>query len=262
MRSAEVSICLSDVSYHFASFELQSIECELHAGEILGVLGPNGAGKSTLVGLASGARVPSRGTVRIAGKDSRTLSRRWIAQQVAVVSAREEIAFGFSVADVVGMGRAPHLGLLGLERTLDVHHVEKVLHECDVWRLRHRVVSSLSAGEQKRVAIARAFAQQTPVIILDEPAAFLDIHHQIALLDLLAHKVRQDNLAAMVVFHDLNLAAQYCDRLLLMRDGRQVALGRVEEVMTYRQIRDVFDVEIYVGVNELNQSRYFVPVRS
>lgn len=261
-RGAEQSVCLASVSYHFPNFELQGIEAELRFGEMLGVLGPNGSGKSTLVGLASGLLMPSRGTVRIQGRDTRTAPRRWIAQQVAVVAAREEVSFGFTVAEVVAMGRAPHLGLLGLEHGIDNLHTERAMRECDVWQLRHRIMSSLSAGEQKRVAIARALAQQAPALILDEPAAFLDVHHQIAILDLLSEKVKRDHVAAMVVLHDLNLAAQYCDRLLLLRDGRQVALGRVEDVMTYRQIRDVFDVEVYVGVNELNQSRYFVPVRS
>jgi len=261
-RPAEQSVCLASVSYHFPNFELQGIEVELRAGEMLGVLGPNGAGKSTLVGLASGLLMPSRGSVRIQGRDTRTAPRRWIAQQVAVVAAREEVSFGFTVSEVVAMGRAPHLGLLGLESSMDDVHTERAMRQCDVWQLRGRVMSSLSAGEQKRVAIARALAQHAPALILDEPAAFLDVHHQIAILDLLIEKVKRDDVAALVVLHDLNLAAQYCDRLLLLRDGRQVALGSVQDVMTYRQIREVFDVEVYVGVNELNQSRYFVPVRS
>ncbi|MCB9667205.1 MAG: ABC transporter ATP-binding protein [Myxococcales bacterium] len=255
-------MCLSGASYHFADFELEAIEAELRVGEILGVLGPNGSGKSTLVGLASGALLPMQGVVRINGRDTKEAERRWIAQQIAVVTAREELAFGFSVAEVVSMGRAPHLGLLGIERESDVLQIERVLYECDLWPLRERVVSSLSAGEQKRVSIARALAQQTPALVLDEPAAFLDIHHQIALLDLLSRRVKRDKLSALIVLHDLNLAAQYCDRVLLLRDGKQIALGSIENVMTYRQIRDAFDVEVYVGENELNHTRYFVPVRS
>ncbi|QQR91927.1 MAG: ABC transporter ATP-binding protein [Myxococcales bacterium] len=245
-----------------AELALSDISLRLRAGELLGVLGPNGSGKSTLLGLCSGQLKVASGNIRIGSKLSTEFSRIELARSVAVVEAKESIAFGFRVIEVVAMGRAPHLGLLSLERPSDRAVVHQAMQECDLLHLQDRAVSTLSAGEQKRVSIARALTQQTQVLLLDEPTAFLDVHHQIALLDLLRRRIEQKKLAALVVLHDLNLAAQYCDRLLLLRRGKQVAQGAVEEVMTYRRIRDTFDCEVYVGFNEINQKRYFVPMRS
>ncbi len=230
-------------------------------GELVGVIGPNGSGKSTLARLAAGLVTPERGAVHVAGYDTRVASRATLARALALVPQRDEAAFAFSAWEVVLMGRAPHLGFFGLERADDVRVAEEALRACEAWALRARPFASLSGGEQKRVAIARALAQQTPVLVLDEPTAFLDIHHQVALLDLVAARVRETGVAALLVVHDLNLAAQYCDRLLLLRGGLPVALGTVAEVMTYRRIRDTFGVDVYVGVNELTGARYFVPMR-
>lgn len=255
---------LRDVAFAYASDRapaLDGISFSLKPGEILGVIGPNGAGKSTLVRVVAGLLAPTSGSLLCMGRPLDAKHREEIARTLAVVAQRDEVAFGYSAHDVVLMGRAPHTGLFGLESKKDFEAAERALKACDAWELRNRPFVELSGGEQKRVAIARALAQETPVLILDEPAAFLDIHHQIALLDVVHKRVRESALAAILVVHDLNLAAQYCDRLLLLRDGKQLALGTVEEVMTYRRMRETFDVDVYVGVNELTGSRYFVPIR-
>jgi iron complex transport system ATP-binding protein len=230
-------------------------------GELVGVIGPNGSGKSTLARLAAGLVVPNEGTVRVAGHDTRSAPRAELSRALALVPQRDEVAFAYTAWEVVLMGRAPHLGFFGLETKEDARIAADALRACEAWELRGRSFATLSGGEQKRVAIARALAQQTQVLVLDEPTAFLDIHHQVAVLDLVATRVRETRLSALLVVHDLNLAAQYCDRLLLMRAGTVVALGTVAEVMTYRRIRETFGVDVYVGVNELTGARYFVPMR-
>jgi iron complex transport system ATP-binding protein len=240
---------------------VESIDLEVDAGRVVGVIGPNGSGKSTLVRLAAGLLAPDRGAVVLGGADTRRLSRAEVARRLAVVPQRDEVAFAYRVRDVVRMGRAPHAGWLGLESAADDAICEESLRACDAWSLRDRAFETLSGGEQKRVAIARALAQRTPVLVLDEPAAFLDIHHQIALFDVVVERARAARLAVLVVVHDLNLAAQYCDALLLLRAGREVARGPVDAVMTYRRVRDTFGVDVYVGVNELSGARYFVPMR-
>ncbi|MCC7535722.1 MAG: ABC transporter ATP-binding protein, partial [Deltaproteobacteria bacterium] len=131
---------------------------------------------------------------------------------------------------------------------------------CDVWQLRDRVFDTLSGGEQKRVALARALAQDTPILLLDEPAAFLDPRHQVELHDLLADLVADRGIAALAVMHDLNLAAQYCHRVALLAEGSVRALGPIDEVMTYARIRETFGCDVYVGLNELRNTRYFVPM--
>jgi len=258
------TLVFEDVAFAYApgaTPAVDGVSLAVAPGELVGVIGPNGSGKSTLARLAAGLVHPGRGVVRVVGQDTRTVPRGALARSLALVPQRDEAAFAFSAWEVVLMGRAPHLGFFGLERPEDRQIAEDALRACEAWSLRARQFASLSGGEQKRVAIARALAQQTPVLVLDEPTAFLDIHHQVALLDLVAARVRETQMAALLVVHDLNLAAQYCDRLLLLRSGVPVALGGIAEVMTYRRIRETFGVDVYVGVNELTRARYFVPMR-
>lgn len=256
-------IALDNVSYAYASgdFALRSVSLTLGEGEIVGVLGPNGAGKSTLVRLAAALATPSSGRVLVGGTDARSLERGKLAREIAFVPQRDEIPLDATALELVLFGRAPHLGFFGVERGEDVAIAERALAECGASELSARRFATLSGGEQKRVAMARALAQQTQTLLLDEPAAFLDIHHQVALLDVVRKRVDEHGASCMLVVHDLNLAAQYCDRLALLANGELLALGTVEEVMTYRRMRDAFRVDVYCGVNELTGSRYFVPIK-
>lgn len=239
---------------------LEDVSLQVGPGEVVCVLGPNGAGKSTLLHVLSGALLPSAGEVRLQGHPLASLSRREVARALAVVPQTSDVAFGFSVRDVVRMGRAPHQDGWLRPSAADENAVENALACCDLAQLAARPASELSGGEQKRVAIARALAQEPSVLLLDEPGAFLDIRHQLALHDLLAEQGRARGLACVVALHDLTLAAQYATRVLLLKEGRVVALGAVPEVMTYRLLRDTFDADLYVGVNELSGARFFVPM--
>lgn len=262
--TGEAALVFDDVAFAYASGAPRAVDglsLVVAPGELVGVIGPNGSGKSTLARLAAGLVVPDVGAVRVAGHDTRTASRIELARALALVPQRDEVAFAYTAWELVLMGRAPHLGFFGLETAEDASIAAEALRACEAWELRGRAFTTLSGGEQKRVVIARALAQRTPILVLDEPTAFLDIHHQVAVLDLVAARVRETRLAALLVVHDLNLAAQYCDRLLLLRAGATVALGSVADVMTYRRIRDAFGVDVYVGVNELTGARYFVPMR-
>jgi iron complex transport system ATP-binding protein len=147
------------------------------------------------------------------------------------------------------------------ESDRDREITEHAMRRCDLVALASRPASELSGGEQKRVAIARALAQEPRVLLLDEPAAFLDVHHQIELFELLADEVRRAQIACVVVMHDLNVAAQYATRVALMQRGRLVAVGAIADVMTYARLRDVFDADLYVGVNEITGDRFFLPMR-
>ena len=240
---------------------LSGVSLAVRPGEVCAVLGPNGAGKSTLVRLLSGALRPARGRVTLFGEDLAALDRRAIAQRIAVVPQAVDVAFGFTVRQVVAMGRAPHQGAWMRATPEDDAIVEHALAACDLARLAERPVTHLSGGEQKRVAIARALAQSARALVLDEAASHLDIRHAIELHEVVCREVAERRLVCVVVLHDLNAAARYADRIALLKGGRLVAWGTIEEVMTYRRLKDVFEAELYVGVNELDNRRYFLPVR-
>ena len=241
--------------------ELNSVDLTLRAGELVCVLGPNGAGKTTLVRVASGLLVPSAGEVELLGANIATLTRGEIARSLAVVEQQQQLAMGFTVREVVTMGRAPHQGAWMRPSSADEAGIALALARCDLELLAGRPAHALSGGEQKRVAIARALAQEPKVLLLDEPGASLDVRHQLDLYELLATEVKERQLACLVVMHDLNVAAQFADRIVLMKDSRVVASGAIEEVMTWQTLKATFDADLYCGVNELNGTRFFLPVR-
>jgi len=229
------------------------------------VLGPNGAGKTTLVRVASGLLAPYRGEVRLLGeplvRGSRAEVAR-VARSLAVVEQTQEIAGSFTVREVVAMGRAPHQGTWMRPTERDQGAIKDALERCDLLDLATRPAHALSGGEQKRVAIARALAQEPKVMLLDEPGAFLDVRHQLDLYELLASEVKDRELACLVVMHDLNVAAQFADRIVLMKAGRVVAAGTVDEVMTWKTLKETFDADLYCGVNDLTGARFFLPMRT
>ncbi len=239
---------------------LSCVDLTVCAGDLVAVLGPNGAGKSTLLRVVTGLLAPAVGTVELFGAPVPGLNRREVARLVAVVTQSEDVAFGYSVFDVVMMGRAAHQDGWMRSRAADRERVTEALAQCDLLPLAERPVSELSGGEQKRVALARALAQSPRLLLLDEPTAFLDVRHQVALFELLAGEVRR-GLACLAVTHDANLAAQYATRVVLMKAGRIVAAGPVSEVMTEAKLREVFDVSLFVGENASTGTRFFLPVR-
>jgi iron complex transport system ATP-binding protein len=241
--------------------QLSEVDLELRAGELVCVLGPNGAGKTTLLRVASGLLPPIRGDVTLMGKPMHSRSRADVAKLLAVVEQQQEHGMGFTVREVVAMGRAPHQGAWMRASAKDETIVAESLARCDLAGLADRPASALSGGEQKRVAIARALAQDPRVLLLDEPGAFLDVRHQLDLYELLVTEVKERALACLVVMHDLNVAAQFADRVVLMKAGRVVAAGKVADVMTWKTLKETFDADLYCGVNDLNGARFFLPMR-
>jgi len=237
------------------------VNLHVAAGEIVCVLGPNGAGKTTLVRVASGLLAPWSGEVRLLGEPLATRSRTDVARVLAVVEQMQDVAGSFTVRDVVAMGRAPHQGSWMRSSEQDERIIEDAIARCDLRELASRPARALSGGEQKRVAVARALVQEPKVLLLDEPGAFLDVRHQLDLYELLATEVKQRGMACLVVMHDLNIAAQFADRVVLMKDGRVVAAGGVADVMTWKTLKETFDADLYCGVNDLTGARFFLPMR-
>jgi iron complex transport system ATP-binding protein len=239
---------------------LREIDLEIRSGELVCVLGPNGAGKTTLLRVLAGTMALSHGDAFLFGKAIASLERRAIAKEVAVVTQRHDVAFGHSVRDVVMMGRAPHQEGWMRASSEDRRVVEDAIARCDLRELEARPVDELSGGEQKRVAIARALAQKGRVLLLDEPSAGLDVKHEIALYRLLTNEARENDVACVVVMHDLNVAAQYASRVVLMKEGRIVASGSPADVMTEDRLRETFDADLRaIAIDD--KMPYFMPNR-
>jgi iron complex transport system ATP-binding protein len=221
---------------------LRDVTLELRAGEVLGVLGPNGAGKTSLVRTVAGVLAPQAGSLRLGGTPFERLSRRERARRVAVVPQDTQIAFPFSALEVVLMGRSPHLPWLAFEGEQDVARARAALERLGISALAERSVQALSGGERQLVLLARALAQDPEVLLLDEPTAFLDLRHRVAVADLL-RELAGEGRAALVVSHDFGLSLRRCDRVALLAGGRVRAVGAPEEVLTAERIREVWDVE-------------------
>lgn len=249
------------VSFAYGAVEvLSAISCEVSAGEIVGMIGPNGSGKSTLVRLLSGVRIPRAGRVTYNGRDLQTYSRDELAQAIAVVPQETAIELPFSVLEVVLMGRSPYLGKLGFESAHDLAVARRAMAQTGVAALATREVHALSGGERQRVILARALAQEPRVLLLDEPTAFLDIKHQVAVYDLMKQLSREQGLAVVAILHDLNLAALYCDRLVLLKAGRVFCQGAPEQVLTYTNIKAVYETEVYIDLNDLTGKVQILPL--
>lgn len=238
---------------------LDQVSLAVRPGELVSVLGPNGTGKSTLVRVLTSTLQPTSGHVFLGGKDIAELPRRAIAQALAVVPQESDVAFGFTVRQVVMMGRAPHQSGLLLARPEDERAVEEALDHCELRELSARPVAELSGGERRRVTIARALAQATPVLVLDEPGAHLDVRHAAVVGELARRAVDERKVACLAVMHDLAAAARWADRVVLLAGGRVRASGPPDEVLTPELLGETFGLPIRVGTDPEAGQRYFLP---
>lgn len=243
-----------------ARLALHDVDARVAPGEMLGVIGPNGSGKSTLIRVLAGVRRPSAGTVRLGDVDLHAIPRRERARRIALVPQETHLAFPIRVRDLVLLGRSPHSGRFGLETRADLRAAHDAMERAQVLELADRSVDELSGGERQRVVLARALAQDAGILLLDEPTSFLDLKHAVLLLDLVRELCRTRGLAVAVVLHDLNLAAMYCDRLLLLDRGAVHASGAPESVLTYRDLCAVYGTELYVAPNDVTGQLVVLPL--
>jgi iron complex transport system ATP-binding protein len=221
---------------------LRDVHLELARGEVLVVAGSNGAGKTTLLRVASRVLRPSAGRVRVGGRAADSLPRRELAREIAVVPQDVQVAFPFRAGEVVLMGRSPHLGALGYESPEDVGRAREAMARVGISDLADRSILELSGGERQLVLIARALAQDPEVLLLDEPTAHLDLRHRIQVLGLVREFAAAGR-SALVVSHDLSLAARTCDRLALLAGGGLLAVGRPGDVLNRENLRAAFEIE-------------------
>lgn len=245
--SSRVSIKIDNLVVGYDSAPvLDGVTLEIAGGEFAGIVGPNGSGKTTL--LRSVARVlrPCSGAVLVDGRDVFATPARDLAREMAVVPQETVPAFDFTVLDIVLMGRSPHLGRFKIEGAKDISIAEQAMRQTGTLALADRQFAALSGGERQRVVIARALAQEPRVILLDEPTSHLDINYQFEVLNLIRRLNRDQGITVLAVLHDLNLASQYCDRLVMIGGGRVQALGTPEEVITAENVKRVYGAEVWV----------------
>ena len=248
-------ICAKNICFRYAAKPvLEDVSFTLETARIVAMIGPNGSGKTTLLKMLNATLFPNAGQVLIEGKDTRHWSRQAIARTVAIVPQESPAIFPFFAEEIVLMGRFPYLPSLAFEDKKDYRIVQDVMARTDSLSFAHRRFNELSAGERQRVLIARALAQEPKILLLDESTVFLDLKHQAQFLSLLRELSRKQHLTVVFVTHDLNLAAQNADQLLLLYNGKKYAIGTPADILTAQNIKEVYDVDVGIDPNPHNGS--------
>lgn len=227
------------------------VSVELRAGEVLGVIGPNGSGKSTLIRLLLGSLQPQSGSIRWMDRELRRWSHRDLARNIAYLPQSPVADPQQRVVDVLRLGRAPYLGMFGLESDADLAIVREVAESLELSDLLDRPMDGLSGGQRQRVFIGRCLAQQPRALLLDEPNTFLDLRHQVDLCRRLAYLAHERSMGIMMSVHDLNLAGMFADRILLLHQGRRVADGPPADVLEPQRLSQVYDIDLESIPNRL-----------
>jgi len=237
--------------YH-EDWVLQNISFRVEKGEFVGVIGPNGSGKTTLLKILYRLLAPQKGEILFELIPLKKMDQTDIAKRVAVVAQETHLLFPFTVLETVLMGRSPYLGNSMFESEKDLEIAKKAMEWTKILPFSERPLDELSGGERKRVFIARALAQEPEVILLDEPTANLDIHHQIDFLDLIVALNRERGLTIVMASHDMNIASEFCDRLILLQGGRIYQMGTPEEVITRENIENVYGCEVWIDQHPIS----------
>ena len=243
---------------------LDAVSLTIGTGEFVGLLGQNGSGKSTLLRVLTSALKPHSGSVELDGKPITQWSPKERAKRIAFVPQQETTTFAFTVQDVVLMGRYPYQERNRHEQIQDYAIARQAMESTDTLALQNRPVTRLSGGEYRRVLMARALAQQSPLLLLDEPTAHLDIAHQAELLSLARELAHQSNqpYGVLAALHDINQAAEFCDRIVLLHSGQVIAEGSPETVLTEDNLRHAYNAEVRMGLNPLTQRPMILSLQS
>ena len=244
---------LSNIGFGYENKQvLKDIDLEVNAGEILGILGPNGSGKSTLLRVMDGVLTPQNGERLINGKPYASFKKSHLAREVAMVAQENHFRFSFSCMEVVLMGRFPHLTRLQFEDHHDLKIAEDSLAATHALDFAERSIHDLSGGEKQRVLIARALAQEPRVILLDEPTSFLDLKFKREVFKLISSLSKEKGLGVAIVSHDIDLVAQYCSKIILLKNGNIYRTGDPDSVITTENIENVYECPVLVDKNPLS----------
>jgi iron complex transport system ATP-binding protein len=257
------SIDIRKVSFRYTDqWVIENLSFHVDRGEFCGIIGPNGSGKTTLLKILYGLIYPQKGLVFIDGGELRQMKRSDIAKKIAVLPQDTQISFPFTALEVVLMGRSPYLGRLQFEGREDFEIAERAMRLTDTLHASRRPINELSGGERQRILIARALAQEPEIILLDEPTSNLDINHQVEFYDLISRLNREKRLTILTVSHDINLASEYCRKIILLKAGRIFKMGSPKEVVVEESIRQVYGRRVLVDENPLTGSPRITLLRS
>ena len=240
---------------------LRDVSFQITKGEYVALIGSNGTGKSTLIKCVSGLLPLEGGEMQICGKDLRRLKARERARMVAVVPQSYYVDYGFTVEDIVMMGRNPYIDLRHRESKKDREIAERAMELTKTTQFRDRLYNELSGGERQRVILARAITQQPQIILLDEPTSALDLHHQIEVMELIRDLNEKEQITVMAVLHDINLASRFCSRIVILKDGKVKADGTPQEVINRDEMEALYDMKLFVKNNPLLGKPEIIPIR-
>ncbi|MBI9031173.1 ABC transporter ATP-binding protein [bacterium] len=245
-------IHIKNLSAGYADKEIfKDLNLDFSRAEFVSILGPNGAGKSTLLKLINGFMKPESGEILIAGKRVDKWAQQDLAKIVTYIPQENFIQYNFTVEEIILMGRFPFISIWQNYSSLDREIVEKIIHDLDLQQLRHKFINQLSGGEKQRTLIARAIAQDSDYILLDETFSHLDINHQIEILNIMKDLHIQKGKSIIMVSHNINLSANYSQRMIALKDGKLIADDKPEEVMTSENLEKLFDIKLGVVTNPL-----------
>jgi len=240
---------------------LSDVELTIERGKFYSIIGPNGSGKTTLLRMIAASLEPKCGEVLVDDIDVSQMKAKELAKKLAYVSQNANIDNDFNVMDYVLMGRHPYLGLFQSEGKNDLGYAKRAMDITNTWHLREKNLNEVSGGECQRVVVARALAQDTPIILLDEPISQLDIHHQIELMDTLHDMVKMQETTIVTALHDLNIASQYSDYIVLLNNGKIAKHGKPEEVLRREVIFGVYNLNVQVLQNPETGRPLIIPSR-
>lgn len=255
LEARDITVCYGDKKV------LDGFNMSIYKGEFVGILGPNGTGKSTLIKAITDLVDISSGEIFIEDINNKKLSKRERAKRIAVVPQEFSIDFDFTTFDIVMMGRNPHVDRRNKSDNNDYEIVKEAMKLTNTWEFRDRYFNQLSGGERQRVIVARAIAQQTNIILLDEPTSHLDIHHQLEIMELIHMLKTKRNITVVAVLHDVNMAARFSDRIILLNEGQVLVEGSPDEVVSEKYLSKLYHMEMIIRENKVIRKKEIIPLR-
>jgi len=255
-----MSLNINNIHFSYGSLNvLNGISLTFQDSTFYAIIGPNGCGKSTLLKCMYSFLKPNKGSIEINNSNLLHMNHKKRASEISYVAQSVETSFDFTVKDIVSMGRNPYVKRFSTLSKTDISHVYQAMNQTSVLEYKNKSVNELSGGEKQRAFIARALAQDTKIILLDEPVSMLDINHQIEIMDTIKLLSKKHNRTVICVLHDLNLASMYADRVILMNNGKVRSIGTPNEVLTKKNIKEVYKTDINIITNADKTSKLIMP---
>lgn len=259
MGDTVIEIQNTNFSYDTANI-INNINYKIKRNKFYTIIGPNGSGKTTFLKLLSKGLDVSSGAINIENKNIKTMSNMELAKVMAIVPQSNHIEFDFTAEEIVMMGRTPYMGRFAIENNKDIELVHNAMKFTNTYEMRHKKVTKMSGGELQRVIISRAIAQTPSILLLDEPISNLDLQHQVDLLSLIRNFSKEKNVTVVAVLHDLNMAMEFSDEVILLNQGEIVASGNPINVLSKENIEKVYNIKICMSKHPITNKPYIIPV--